>query len=92
MFINRPDVTATAEELAKKTVVKGAAELILAKHRNGSLGRVQLRFIGESTKFVDVDDQNQPDEEPTQYIAPPEGYENSAENVFPGYDDTGIPE
>ena len=92
MFINRPDVTATAEELAKKTVVKGAAELILAKHRNGSLGRVQLRFIGESTKFVDVDDQNLPDEEPTQYIAPPEGYEDSAENVFPGYDDTGIPE
>ena len=74
MFINRPDVTATAEELAKKTVVKGAAELILAKHRNGALGRVQLRFIGESTKFVDVDEQNLPEEEPEYYVAPPEGY------------------
>ena len=83
MFINRPDVTATAEELAKKTVVKGAAELILAKHRNGSLGRIQLRFIGESTKFVDVEDQNQPTEEPGHYTPPPEGYED---------DDTGIPE
>ncbi len=83
MFINRPDVTATAEELAKKTVVKGAAELILAKHRNGSLGRIQLRFIGESTKFVDVEDQNQPAEEPGHYTPPPEGYED---------DDTGIPE
>lgn len=92
MFINRPDVTATAEELAKKTIVKGAAELILAKHRNGSLGRIQLRFIGESTKFVDVDEQNLPDEEPTHDTPPPEGYEDSAENVFPGYDDTGIPE
>lgn len=92
MFINRPDVTATAEELAKKTIVKGAAELILAKHRNGSLGRIQLRFIGESTKFVDVDEQNLPDEEPTHHTLPPEGYEDSAENVFPGYDDTGIPE
>ena len=92
MFINRPDVTATAEELAKKTIVKGAAELILAKHRNGSLGRIQLRFIGECTKFVDVDEQNLPDEEPTHDTPPPEGYEDSAENVFPGYDDTGIPE
>ena len=36
LFISRPDVTATAEELAKNEVVKGAAELIIAKHRNGS--------------------------------------------------------
>ena len=92
MFINRPDVTATAEELAKKTVVKGAAELILAKHRNGSLGRVQLRFIGESTKFVDVDEQNLPDEEPVHYTPPPEGYEDDPGSAFPDYDDTGIPE
>ncbi len=90
MFINRPDVTATAEELAKKTVVKGAAELILAKHRNGALGRIQLRFLGECTKFVDVDEQDLPQEEPQHYTPPPEGYE--AEDVFPGYEDTGIPE
>lgn len=90
MFINRPDVTATAEELAQKKVVKGAAELILAKHRNGALGRVQLRFIGESTKFVDVEDQNLPDEEPSSYVAPPERYEDAPD--FPDYDDTGIPE
>ena len=74
MFINRPDVTATAEELAKHTIVKGSAELILAKHRNGSLGRVQLRFLGELTKFVDVDDQNISDEEPPQFAPPPEDY------------------
>ena len=69
LFISRPDVTATAEELAKNEVVKGAAELIIAKHRNGSTGRVQLRFIGECTKFVDVDAQGAPDEEP-QYGRP----------------------
>lgn len=92
MFINRPDVTATAEELAKGQAVKGAAELILAKHRNGALGRVQLRFLGECTKFIDVDEQDIPDEEPQHFVLPPEGYE-SAEDVFPGYgDDTGIPE
>ena len=56
MFINRPEATATAEEMESGKIVKGAAELIIAKHRNGSQGRVQLKFIGESTKFVDVDE------------------------------------
>ncbi len=64
MFINRPDAVATKEELDSGKVVKGAAELIVAKHRNGSQGRVQLRFIGECTKFVDEDDQNRKDEPP----------------------------
>ena len=52
MFINRPEATATAEEMESGKIVKGAAELIIAKHRNGSQGRVQLKFIGESTKFA----------------------------------------
>lgn len=64
MFINRPDAIATKEELESGKIVKGAAELIIAKHRNGSQGRVQLRFIGECTKFVDVDDQGREDEPP----------------------------
>lgn len=64
MFINRPEVSATPEDFAKGGVIKGAAELTLAKHRNGSLGRIQLRFIGETTKFVDVEDQGRPMEEP----------------------------
>ena len=91
MFINRPDVTATAEELAKKAVVKGAAELILAKHRNGALGRIQLRFLGECTKFVDVDEQDMPDEEPQHYTPPPEGYDDGAD-AYSDFGDTGIPE
>ncbi len=52
MFINRPDVTATPEEIEKKHLVKGMAELIVAKHRNGGLDRIPLRFHGELTKFV----------------------------------------
>ena len=31
------------------------ADLIIAKHRNGELGRTQLRFKGEYTKFVTPD-------------------------------------
>ncbi|MGN0818511.1 MAG: replicative DNA helicase [Candidatus Coproplasma sp.] len=52
MFINRPDVNATDEEIQKNKIVKGMADLIIAKHRNGGLDRIKLRFKGELTKFV----------------------------------------
>lgn len=52
MFINRPYVTATEEEIKKNNLVKDAADLIIAKHRNGGLDRIKLRFKGELTKFV----------------------------------------
>ncbi|MGN0814192.1 MAG: replicative DNA helicase [Candidatus Coproplasma sp.] len=52
MFINRPDVNATDEEIKKNNIVKGMAEIIVAKHRNGGLDRIKLRFKGELTKFV----------------------------------------
>ena len=76
MFINRPEAIATKEELESGKVIRGAADLIIAKHRNGEQGRVPLRFIGESTKFVDVDEQGA-NEEPPQYGArPPRNFEN----------------
>ncbi len=75
MFINRPEAVATAEELASGKIVKGAAELILAKHRGGEQGRVSLKFIGECTKFVDVDEQNR-DDEPPQYGTTPVQYDD----------------
>lgn len=63
MFINRPDVTATEEEIEKKKIVKGMADLIVAKHRNGGLDRIKLRFKGELTKFVNP--------EPNEEMVPP---------------------
>lgn len=94
MFINRPDVGASPEELAKGNIVKGAAELVIAKHRNGSLGRIQLRFLGESTKFIDVDAQGAPSEEPQHTKKKPDFEElptaNEAFDV-PPEDDTGLP-
>ena len=36
--------------------LKGAAELIIAKQRNGPIGRVKLVFLRESTRFVDAAD------------------------------------
>ncbi len=62
MFINRPDVAASDEEIEKKHIVKGMAELILAKHRNGETGRIKLRFRGELTKFVNPEMNNEMEE------------------------------
>ncbi len=52
MFIHRPDVAATEEELRSGKIVKDAADLIIAKHRNGELGRVKLRFRGDQVRYV----------------------------------------
>ena len=87
MFINRPDVTATADDFAKGNIVRGAADLVLAKHRNGALGRIHLRFIGETTRFIDMEDQNRPDEEPIY------SHESPADlrPALPPEEDDGIP-
>ena len=52
MFIHRPDVAATEEEIKSGKIVKDAADLIIAKHRNGELGRVKLRFRGDQVRYV----------------------------------------
>ncbi len=87
MFINRPEATATREEIDAGKVIKGAAELIIAKHRSGEQGRVSLKFIGECTKFVDVDEQNREDEPPTYSHAPQE-YDDDVEYEAPEDDYT----
>lgn len=64
MFIHRPDVNASDEEIKKNNIIKGMAYLIVAKHRNGGLDRIKLHFKGELTKFVNAerDDNIQPPE------------------------------
>lgn len=88
MFINRPEVVATAEEIASGKIIKGAAELIIAKHRAGEQGRVSLKFIGEYTKFVDVDEQNRDDEPPEYAHAAHSSYDDDEEYVAPEDDYT----
>ena len=34
---------------------RGQAEIIIAKHRNGALENVKLKFIGEYAKFSNLD-------------------------------------
>ncbi len=50
IFIYRPDYYGEEDP----TVVKGQSEIILAKHRNGALGTVNLRFVSKLAKFEDM--------------------------------------
>lgn len=54
MFLYRPEYYGiTQDESGMPTQSMG--EVIIAKHRNGSLDTVQLKFIGKYTKFTDLD-------------------------------------
>ncbi len=54
MFLYRPEYYGiTEDENGMPTI--GTGEVIIAKHRNGSLENVQLKFIGKYTKFADLD-------------------------------------
>lgn len=92
MFINRPDVGATDEELKKGNIIKGMADLIVAKHRNGGLDRIKLRFKGELTKFVNPEPSDGI-EEPVYDSAPPLEYASSAGETDGGavFSDDGNP-
>lgn len=53
-FIYRPDYYNTEDP----DVPPGASEVIIAKHRNGSVGSVFLKFIGQYVKFTDFEASN----------------------------------
>jgi replicative DNA helicase len=54
MFIHRPEYyNITEDENGASTV--GVAELIIAKHRNGPVDSAKTRYIGQFTKFADLD-------------------------------------
>lgn len=54
LFLYRPEYYGiTEDELGNPT--QGVTEVIIAKHRNGSLDAVSLKFIGKYTKFTDLD-------------------------------------
>ena len=63
MFIHRPDIGAKEKDMESGKIQPNVAELIIAKHRNGSTGLVKLYFKGECTKFVEFnDDTGEPEE------------------------------
>lgn len=54
MFLYRPEYYGITEDEGGASTA-GLGEVIIAKHRNGSLENVKLRFIGRYTKFTDLD-------------------------------------
>jgi replicative DNA helicase len=55
MFIYRPEYYGITE-FEDGSSTHGIAELHIAKHRNGSLDQVRLRFVHEITKFKDLEE------------------------------------
>ena len=55
MFLYRPEYYGI-DQNEEGMPLNGTGELIIAKHRNGRLENVQLKFIGKFTKFTDLDD------------------------------------
>lgn len=58
LFIYRDDMYYTEKEWEKtypgKPFPKGIAQIIIAKHRNGPIGRVDLRFDEKTVRFADL--------------------------------------
>lgn len=55
MFLYRPEYHNINENEAGENI-EGLTELIIGKHRSGSQGTVNLRFVKEYTRFTDWDD------------------------------------
>ncbi|MGV3540625.1 MAG: DnaB-like helicase C-terminal domain-containing protein, partial [Rufibacter sp.] len=55
LFLYRPEYYGiTEDEMGNPTL--GVGEVIIAKHRNGEVGSVALKFIGKYTKFGNLED------------------------------------
>ena len=54
MFIHRPEYYNITEDTEGNSTT-GIAELIIAKHRNGPVDFAKTRFIGQFTKFADLE-------------------------------------
>ena len=56
-FIHRPEYYKILQD-DKGRDLRGMAEIIIAKHRNGAVGDVLLRFRGEYARFQNPDDES----------------------------------
>lgn len=54
LFIHRPEYYGFTVD-AEGNSTNGLAEIIIAKHRNGAVGSVNLRFVDRLAKFMDMD-------------------------------------
>ncbi len=72
LFIYRPEYY-KLDEFEDHTPTQGMAEIIIAKHRNGALAEVRLRFIAHFAKFDNLEsDFNGPD----GFLMPNDNFDN----------------
>ena len=71
MFLYRPEYYGITEDESGMPT-QGTGEVIIAKHRNGSLENVGLKFIGKFTKFADLDTHGFSNDFPVTGGVPPE--------------------
>ncbi len=55
-FIHRPDYYKIYEDPTTKKDLRGIAQIIIAKHRNGATGDIDLRFKHEYARFMNEED------------------------------------
>ena len=67
-FIHRPEYYTKSTEDAKGNDIRGMAELIVAKHRNGSVGDVKLRFTAKLARFENWDAGYKAVQESLEYV------------------------
>jgi replicative DNA helicase len=60
VFLYRPEYY-NLDQDEEGNSMRGIAQVIIAKHRNGSLDTVNLRFIGQYIKFAELEDFGQPE-------------------------------
>lgn len=66
LFIHKPDLPADAPEELKQNPI---CEIVIAKHRNGALGNVKVKWIGNITTFVNLE--RDANEQSLDELAPP---------------------
>ncbi len=54
IFLHRPEYYGLTE-FSDGAPATGAAEIIIAKHRNGPIDSARVKYIGNYTKFIDLD-------------------------------------
>jgi replicative DNA helicase len=81
LFIYRPEYYGLIED-ENGMPTEGIGEIIVAKHRNGSLDTVRLRFIKQLTKFDNLDAFD--NSSLSGGFAPNRNFESSAETITVG--------
>lgn len=90
MFLYRPEYYKIDQD-EEGMPTQGVAEVIIAKHRNGSLDTAKLKFIGKYTKFSDFDDRPVHDNPFSGMITRESRLNNPGQNLPPPSPDDETP-